>query len=340
MMVWFYTGILCFSALLFALVGTWGIRTALNMSGAARDPNGRDNHSVPTPKGGGLALMLSVAGFLLVAGVEIYVICGLLALIAVSFIDDVSELSPLTRLIVHIAAACLMVLPLHAPVLHGFIPPMMEFPVLVLMLVWFMNLYNFMDGIDELTCVQTVMMAAGMIGLTMLAPDVRNSLAYDNAIVISAVIGFWYFNRHPATIFMGDSGSIPLGALMGWLLLSLASQGHWEAALILPAYYLTDSGLTMLKRLATGGKPWEAHSEHAYQRYVRSGHSHPATARWVIGCDVIIVVLALSTIIRPELRIVALISAYAVSVALYLFFISATSKTKNIAVMPEESSIA
>jgi UDP-N-acetylmuramyl pentapeptide phosphotransferase/UDP-N-acetylglucosamine-1-phosphate transferase len=322
MMTWVYTIILCISALLFASVGTWGMRTMLRAMVAPRDPNDRDNHASPTPKGGGVALMLSATGFLFVAGVNLYVIWALIALIIVSFIDDVHGVSPLKRLAVHVVAACMIVFSLHEPVFQGMIPPFIEFPILVVMLVWFINLTNFMDGIDELTCAQTVMMAVGMVGVTLLVPDVRNALAYDNAIIISAVVGFWYFNRHPATIFMGDSGSIPLGAVMGWLLLSMASQNHWDVALILPAYYLTDSGLTMVKRLATGHKPWEAHSEHAYQRYVRSGRSHPSAVRWVMLCNAVILVLAISTILHPDYHLFAVMAAYGTAFLLYLFFMT------------------
>jgi UDP-N-acetylmuramyl pentapeptide phosphotransferase/UDP-N-acetylglucosamine-1-phosphate transferase len=261
-------------------------------------------------------------GFLFVVGLHGGVLVALLLLVCVSFLDDVSEIAPWKRLAVHVVAACVMVLDLPAPVLHGFVPPTLEFPLLVFALVWMMNLTNFMDGIDEITSVHTVTVALVIIVLVTIAPDLRNALAYDSAIIISAVLGFWWFNRHPASIFMGDSGSIPLGALMGWMLLSLVAEGHWVPAAILPAYYVIDSGLTMLKRLATGHRPWEAHSTHAYQCYVRSGRSHTQAAYAVGICNVVGGGLAVYATQQPAIALYCLFAAYGSSALLYLYFAS------------------
>jgi UDP-N-acetylmuramyl pentapeptide phosphotransferase/UDP-N-acetylglucosamine-1-phosphate transferase len=317
-----YTALLCLSASFFAWMGTWTVRTLLRATVGGRDPNARDNHTTPTPKGGGLAMMIAMIGFLAVAGLHGGVTLALLLLTLVSFTDDVSGLKPWIRLLAHGIAACLIVFDLPAPVLHGLIPPTLEFPVLVFALVWCMNLTNFMDGIDEITSVHTVSVMLAVIALVAIAPDLRNALAYDSAIIISAVLGFWWFNRHPATIFMGDSGSIPLGALLGWMLLSLVGEGYWVAAACLPAYYLIDSGVTMLKRLASGHKPWEAHSTHAYQKAVRAGHSHCTVAYKVGICNLICGVLALYSVQQPAMALYCLCAAYGVSALLYLVFAS------------------
>ncbi|MFB0922104.1 MAG: glycosyl transferase, partial [Alphaproteobacteria bacterium] len=84
---------------------------------------------------------------------------------------------------------------------------------------------------------------------------------------------------HPARIFLGDIGSISLGYLLGWLLLSLAVSGHLQAAIILPLYYLVDATLTLLRRLQRGDKVWQAHREHYYQKAVQNGRSHAQVSR-------------------------------------------------------------
>ncbi len=322
MFLWTYIAILCFSAWLFSITGTWLVRLLMRSFVIPRDPNARDNHHGPVPKGGGLAIMIGVAGFLTVSGMNMTIIWSLVLLTAVSFADDLIGISPLKRLIVQFAAATLMVSTLHFPIIPHLMPLKLEFLVVVCLLVWGMNLTNFMDGIDELTCIHTAAVSIGLIALTAMLPTLHNSLGYDSAIMLAAVLGFWFYNRHPASVFMGDSGSIPLGALTTWFLLSLASQGYWVEALILPAYYIVDSGLTMILRLATGHKPWEAHSSHAYQKYVRSGHSHRSTA-YIIGlCNLIGVSLAMTCAVKPAQASHYLIAAYAVALVVYLYFLS------------------
>ena len=98
-----------------------------------------------------------------------------------------------------------------------------------------------------------------------------------------ATLGFLPWNWSPAKIFLGDVGSVPLGYLLGWLLLMAAGQGLWAVAVILPLYYLADATLTLLKRGLRGEKVWQAHREHAYQRAVQGGLSHAAVALRVLA---------------------------------------------------------
>ena len=264
--------------------------------------------------------MIAVAGFLTVAGMNMTIIGAIVVLTGLSFADDLIGISPFKRLIVQSIMAFFMVTTLHLPMMHHLLPIQLEVPLLIAIVVWGMNLTNFMDGIDEISCIHTVTVSIGLIALTALLPTLHNSIGYDNAIMLSAVLGFWFFNRHPASIFMGDSGSIPLGALTSWFLLSLASQGYWVEALILPAYYLVDSGLTMVLRLITGHKPWEAHSSHAYQKYVRSGHSHRSAAYIVGTCNLVGISMAMMCAVKPEHALHYLIATYGLAFVLYLYF--------------------
>ncbi len=189
------------------------------------------------------------------------------ALLVVSWIDDVRNLPPLLRLSLHFACAiagCL-VIPGDDFILQGIAPPMLDRAVTVLIWVWFINLFNFMDGIDGISAIETLVIGGGLAALATLAVTLPDHLALLSVILVGAMMGFLPWNWHPARIFLGDSGSAPVGFLLGWLLISLAAAGEWAIALILPAYYLTDSGLTLSRRLLRGEKIWRAHREHAYQ---------------------------------------------------------------------------
>ncbi len=327
-MILTYVIILSLSAAFFSFVGTFSVRYMSEMFGGARVPNIRDNHTKPVPKGAGIAVMLSIIGFLCVLGMNANILCAVLLLIFVSAIDDFRGLSPLLRLIFHVIAAMMMVAELPAQIVPA-LPQFVEHAILVVGMVWFMNIYNFMDGIDEITALQTTMICLGLILISMIAPNIHNSVAYDNLIIISSVIGFWYFNRHPATIFLGDSGSIGLGALMAWFLMSLASKGLWVEALILPAYYLLDSGLTFAKRLLCGKKPWQAHSEHAYQQFVRGGYSHNMATKILTFYNLLMLMALLICLYKPQFRLLALSAIYGLAMVIYIYFASAGAKMKN-----------
>jgi UDP-N-acetylmuramyl pentapeptide phosphotransferase/UDP-N-acetylglucosamine-1-phosphate transferase len=317
-----YIIIICFSTLLFSAVGTLCIRQLAVMLEAGRTPNDRDNHNRPTPKGGGLAVMIAIIGFLSVVGMNADVLFALLLLTCVSFIDDLHELSPITRLVFHGIAAGIIVAQLPDALMGEIVPYEVEYTLLTLLMVWFINLYNFMDGIDEITSLSTVFTMLGIICITLLHPLLPNALLYDSLIITSGIVGFWYFNRHPATIFLGDSGSIPLGGLVGWLLLSLAAHDMWMQALMLPSYYLIDSGITMAKRLAAGHKPWEAHSTHAYQRFVRAGNSHSHTTRLLALCYAVNVTLMVFSSHYAVYAPYCLIASYALAILMFLYFSS------------------
>jgi UDP-N-acetylmuramyl pentapeptide phosphotransferase/UDP-N-acetylglucosamine-1-phosphate transferase len=322
MFVWVYTIILCLSAFTLSVIGTLGMRSLLRMLDSSSEPGERDNHSQPTPSAGGVAMVISITGFLMVAGLPGNVVLAITILLAVSLWDDMIGLSPLLRLVAHITAAILLLSTLNIPPLVPHVPVFVVKALLVLALVWFMNLYNFMDGIDEITSLETVTIAALVVGLALIEPSLSKGYAYDGLIITSGVLGFWLFNRHPASIFMGDSGSIPLGALTGWLLLSVALAGYWPAVLIVTSYYLIDSGFTLLRRILTGHKPWQAHSEHAYQRFVRAGHSHRKATRHLLLLNLLLLTLATGTLYMPHHMPFFIVAAYVISALIYIYFSS------------------
>jgi UDP-N-acetylmuramyl pentapeptide phosphotransferase/UDP-N-acetylglucosamine-1-phosphate transferase len=183
---------------------------------------------------------------------------------------------PITiRLAVQIFAVTYVLQATPASVVYfgGFLPPVWDLLFAGILWLWFINLFNFMDGIDGIAGVETISIGCGISGVVLLA-GLSPALGWLSLIFISATIGFLWWNWHPAKIFLGDVGSIPLGFIFGWLLLMLAAEGQWPAAVILSLYYLTDATLTLLSRALRGQKIWQAHKKHFYQRAVQRGLSH------------------------------------------------------------------
>jgi UDP-N-acetylmuramyl pentapeptide phosphotransferase/UDP-N-acetylglucosamine-1-phosphate transferase len=259
---------------------------------ALDEPNERSSHSIPTPRGGGIAVIgavLAVWVGLTVAGrlppMLLLVAAATLGLAAVSFLDDLRGLSPVSRLVAQLTAVAfgMQVLPSHA-VFQGWLPPVLDDAAVALLWLWFVNLCNFMDGIDGIAASEA---AAIGLGLVLIAPAPHT--AWLAAAIAAASVGFLVWNWAPARIFLGDVGSVPLGFLLGFLLLDAAARGAWLPALVLPAYFLADATLTLLRRLARGERVWEAHREHFYQRAVQAGLGHAAVVRRVILADLVLI---------------------------------------------------
>ena len=182
-------------------------------------------------------------------------------------------------------------LPGDALIFQGAVPVLVDHVLAALAWLWFVNLFNFMDGIDGLSGVQSASIGLGAFALTLISA-VPEGLGSFGLALVGVSFGFLLWNWHPAKIFLGDVGSVPLGYLTGWLLLALAVEGAWQAALLLPAYYLADATLTLIARLLRGRRVWQAHREHYYQRVVAAGWSHTRTARLIAGHNLLLVGLA------------------------------------------------
>ncbi|MBI1774397.1 MAG: glycosyltransferase family 4 protein [Proteobacteria bacterium] len=270
-------------------------------------PNHRSSHNVPTPTGGGIGVMLTVlAAWLAYAGLGAERPLGLAVLAAaaaglalLSWVDDMRKLPVLQRLAGQAVAVAvgLWALAGGGHVFQGLLPPALDLAVTGFLWLWFVNLYNFMDGIDGITGVETTALGLGLA----LLPALGIALDATPALILAAAaLGFLRWNWHPARIFLGDVGSVPLGYLLGGLLIAAAASGAWAAVLILPLYYSADSTLTLLARLCRGERIWQAHRQHFYQRAVRGGWSHARVAGWVIAVDLALILLAiLATLGHP-----------------------------------------
>ena len=273
-------------------------------------PNARSSHKIPTPQGGGIAV---VAAAMLVAvlaslwgpsGMNGHEAVSLgaaaLALAVVGGVDDIRPLPAMLRIILQtIAVAAVVLAGGEARVLPDMVPLWLERGLLIFAGVWFVNLVNFMDGIDWMSVVEVVPITAtiALLGVAGLLP-VWTALV--GAAVLGAMLGFAPFNKPVAKLFLGDVGSLPLGLLVGWMLLELAATGALAAAILLPLYYLADATITLLRRLMRGERVWEAHRQHFYQQAIdRRGLSVMAVVNHVFILNLALAALAVSSVFWP-----------------------------------------
>ena len=276
-------------------------------------PNARSSHAVPTPQGGGIAVVaatligawlgaaLTSTGLSTIEWLALSVATVLLALTGA--IDDIRGLGPAPRLLIQIVAVGLVIasLPDDFSVVPQLARPF-ERALLLLGGVWFVNLVNFMDGIDWMTVAEVVPVTAGVVllGFTDGTPPGTAVIAIA---LLGAIIGFAPFNRPVARLFLGDVGSLPIGLLLGWLMLMLAGRNNLAAAILLPLYYLADATITLARRLIRREAIWQAHRTHFYQRATDGGFSVEEIVVRVFVINLALAGLALITAIEPDPRV-------------------------------------
>jgi UDP-N-acetylmuramyl pentapeptide phosphotransferase/UDP-N-acetylglucosamine-1-phosphate transferase len=246
-------------------------------------PNARSSHSQPTPQGGGVAVL---TGAFLALGLALLfvplpaaarhdlllVMAAAAALAAVGAWDDIRPLSPALRLALQ--ALCVgAVLFWAAPELRLFrdaLPLPVERGLALVAGIWFVNLANFMDGIDWIT-VAGIVPLAGALTLAGIIGPLDPATGFLAAALLGGLVGFAPFNKPTARLFLGDVGSLPIGLVTAYLLYRLAGTGALAAALILPLYHVADSTITLFRRLLRGEKVWQAHRSHFYQQATMNG---------------------------------------------------------------------
>jgi UDP-GlcNAc:undecaprenyl-phosphate GlcNAc-1-phosphate transferase len=266
-----------------ALLAAWLLQTPAGRRLALDQPNARSLHDRPVPRTGGIAIAAGLGAACAMHWPGFGPVLAAAALLgAISFVDDVRHLPVAVRLSAHVAAAAVA---LASEVYTGSI---LVFLVLLLAVAWTANLYNFMDGSDGLAGGMTV---AGF-GTYALAAWTGGdpALAGLCAAIGAAALAFLAFNWHPARLFMGDVGSIPLGFLAGALGLAGWSRGLWPLwfPILVFAPFMGDATLTLVRRAWRRERVWEAHRDHYYQRLVRMGFGHRLTAEIeyaaMLGC--------------------------------------------------------
>jgi UDP-N-acetylmuramyl pentapeptide phosphotransferase/UDP-N-acetylglucosamine-1-phosphate transferase len=277
-------------------------------------PVERSSHRVPVPRGAGLALVpvlviawlaLAIVGDAPAGSAGVVALAAAMALL--SWFDDLGGLPVKLRLPLHFVAVVIGValLPDAGTVFQGLLPPLLDMAASALLWLWFVELFNFMDGIDGITGVETAALGIGM-ALVRLAGSPTGERSIVLALTLAAAgLAFLRWNWHPARIFLGDVGSVTLGYLLGWLLLGLAVRGWWAPALILPLYYFADATFTLARRVLRGERFWEAHRQHFYQRALAPDGDHAAVARLVLAGDAALVLAALVAVPYPVLGLAA-----------------------------------
>jgi UDP-N-acetylmuramyl pentapeptide phosphotransferase/UDP-N-acetylglucosamine-1-phosphate transferase len=269
-------------------------------------PNERSSHTTPVPRGGGWAILFTLIPTLVWMALiknestESWLLAGLAALAGVSWYDDKHGLSAKTRLYTHLFAALFgtLALPEHATLFNNTLPFFLDRTVMILGWAWFMNLYNFMDGIDGITGAETVAIATGTCTILSATGITDPFVSTLTLILTGSSLGFLAYNWHPAKIFLGDIGSVPLGYLTGFCLLFLVAKGQLAPALILPLYYLADSGITITRRALRGEKIWQAHRQHFYQKAAQN-LGHDKTVLRITIANIALILTALLAIPHP-----------------------------------------
>jgi UDP-N-acetylmuramyl pentapeptide phosphotransferase/UDP-N-acetylglucosamine-1-phosphate transferase len=277
---------------------------------ALAQPNARSSHKIPTPQGGGIAVVAATtvvaygAFFFFASGSSGVAPSPILfaAVIVMAGIGVTADLRPISvapRLLLQILTVAAVIYALPADLrLVPALPWWVERILMVLGGVWFVNLVNFMDGLDWITAAEVIPITAALavIGLCGMLPP---SAIFISLALCGAMVGFAYFNRPVAKLFLGDVGSLPIGLLLGWLLVLLAGNGGRAAALLLPLYYLADSTLTLLRRLMKGEPVWQAHRSHFYQRATDGGFTVIAVVARVFAINLGLAALAITIVILP-----------------------------------------
>jgi Fuc2NAc and GlcNAc transferase len=319
-----FSFIILISLLLTELIRRYSLKKSL-----LDTPNSRSLHSMATPRGGGLSI---VVNFLVVVGFSdsiptniILALMGAGTLVAViGFWDDQDHIAARWRLLSHFMAAVWVLFWVGGlPEFHvlGFSidAGWIGMVIVAFLLVWLLNLFNFMDGIDGIAASETIFVACAGAYFTWL--NGLEALSFISLILASSSMGFLILNWAPAKIFMGDVGSGFLGLMLGVIVYIGVLQGMFIWTwLILLAIFLVDSGMTLLRRIIKGDKWYEAHCSHAYQHAARKwGHKKVTLAVIMINL-IALFPMALLSHFKPELGFLLTLLTFVVLIIVAIKF--------------------
>ncbi len=284
----------------------------------------RSSHAVPTPQGAGVAVVATLLAtalptiMYLSVGSSASITCAasLITLCWLGFTDDKRPLTWQVRLFIQSLVAVVVAAFIQVPALAD-LPDSVTLALLILFTITVVNLTNFIDGIDEITAAHAAP-ALAAAALAALAGSISLEQGVLAAAGLGAVAGFWFWNRHPARIFLGDAGSLPLGLLLSWLALAMASRGHWAAGLLILLYPIADGGITLAMRVAGGQNIVESHRAHGYQRAVDAGVPVRRVSGSVHMLSTGNAIMALATVLwdEPLFHVFILVVAVASTLAL------------------------
>ena len=308
----------------------WPARWCLRRLGVIDKPNARSSHAIPTVRGGGVSIILTLLGAIVglawTSGEQLDLApiltlgAAVLVLAVVSFCDDLKSVGALVRFGCHAAAAISVLAIVGVPQIGTW-----ETSRLILALVGFLwvagytNAFNFMDGINGLAAGQAAVTGLATAALALAAGvPVQHPLVWLALVVAGAAAGFLPHNFPRARMFMGDVSSAPLGFLLAALGWWLACEAGWWLLLpvgLLHANFVLDTGVTLARRVARGERWYEPHREHFYQRLIRSGFSHGYVTGWELGFQIVIATAVVMAVraggwwLLPVTMVVALVWA-------------------------------
>jgi UDP-N-acetylmuramyl pentapeptide phosphotransferase/UDP-N-acetylglucosamine-1-phosphate transferase len=278
-------------SLIASLLLSWPVYFCLRRQGVVDKPNARSSHTIPTVRGGGIAIILAMLGAITFEittsqgreGPLLTIALAILVLAVVSFIDDLRSLRALLRFSMHGAAALSILVIVGTPDMNsiGGSPTLLTTIGTVIGFLWiagYTNAFNFMDGINGIAGGQALVTGLATAALALVAGlDPAHPAVWLSAATAGAAAGFLPFNFPRARMFMGDVSSAPLGfllAALGWWLVCDTAWWMLIPVGLLHANFVLDTGITLARRLLRGERWYEPHREHFYQRLVRAGRSH------------------------------------------------------------------
>lgn len=312
--------VLSISLLIISFFLTWIYKNISTRRNIMDIPNERSSHSYPIPRGGGVAIVLSWhAGIFILFILNMmdsnlyYALLSGVLLAIISLIDDMISLKPAIRLAVQLISVLIAFYFLWSinPVLFfntELVPKLIIYLILIVGMVWFINLFNFLDGIDGYASIEAISMALAFFIFTGQS---------FNLLLIASVMGFLIWNWPKAKIFMGDVGSTQLGFIIIVLAIyfHIENQFHILSWLVISAPFWFDATITLFRRWRNKEALSQAHRKHVYQRLVQSGFSHLEVDLCLIVLNVILFVLVAISLKYSVLQLPLL---FLVSVLMYL----------------------
>ncbi len=304
-------------SLICSFVLCWPAAGLLRRCGVIDRPNARSSHTVPTVRGGGVAIIGTILAGLVFAAVRggpdateaAIIAAGVLLLALVSFIDDLKSIGPAIRFGCHglVAVSFIWVLGVPDLALEGVASLVASGVLCVVGFLWlagYTNAFNFMDGINGIAGGQALVTGIGTAALGLVAGlTPTHPVVWLSLLVAGAAAGFLPHNFPRARMFMGDVSSAPLGCLLattGWW---LANEAGWQWLFLvglLHANFVLDTGVTLMRRMARRERWYEAHREHFYQRLIRSGKSHGFVTGWEMAGQLAVLALVLGATQVPS----------------------------------------
>jgi FlaA1/EpsC-like NDP-sugar epimerase/UDP-N-acetylmuramyl pentapeptide phosphotransferase/UDP-N-acetylglucosamine-1-phosphate transferase len=283
-------------------------------------PSERSLHGGPVPRGGGLGVAVALLFGLVSTEAPAALVVAALSVWAISAWDDWAGAAPLTRLVVHVLAS-MTIASIWAPITT---------PIFVILstlaLIWSINLFNFMDGADGIAAATAVIGGVALAALALLqgpTTEISPFVLNGSLLVAAAALGFLLLNLPPARIFMGDGGSTVLGLVLATLSALGVVDGHWSVAIPLVVFmpFWADATYTLIRRTIGGHNPLRPHRDNLYQRLALAGLGHRGVLLWIVGWNL------LSVLIAYMLREAAGVTASVLALAYAAFYVAITEWT-------------